>query len=62
MKTFPVREGMDVQFNADMFNVFNRHYWDRPNSGMGVGGLADGQIGGDMAGGRTSQFRLRVNF
>ncbi|MGD0911241.1 MAG: carboxypeptidase-like regulatory domain-containing protein [Terracidiphilus sp.] len=62
VKTFPVREGMDVQFNADMFNVFNRHYWDRPNSGMGVGGLADGQIGGDMAGGRTSQFRLRVNF
>jgi hypothetical protein len=61
-KTFEVREGINVEFRADMFNVFNRHYWARPVSGMTVGNTNDGQIGGDMAGGRTSQFRLKLNF
>jgi Carboxypeptidase regulatory-like domain len=61
-KSFDVREGMNVEFRAEMFNVFNRHYLDRPVSGMGAGGTNDGQIGGDQAGGRSSQFRLRFNF
>ena len=61
-KTFEVHEGLNVEFRADMFNVFNRHYWARPVSDMYSGITTDGQIGGDMAGGRTSQFRLRLNF
>jgi hypothetical protein len=62
VKTFGLTEGMNIEFRADMFNVFNRHYWARPVSDMAVGGLTDGQIGGDMAGARTSQFRLKFNF
>lgn len=61
-KTFDIHEGINVELRADMFNVFNRHYWARPVSGMTVGNTNDGQIGGDMAGGRSSQFRLRLNF
>ena len=62
VKTFGLPRGMNIEFRADMFNVFNRHYWARPVSDMAVGGLNDGQIGGDMAGARTSQFRLKYNF
>ena len=62
VKAFSLPREMNIEFRADMFNVFNRHYWARPVSGMTVGGLNDGQIGGDMAGGRTSQFRLKFNF
>ncbi len=61
-KTFDLRQGMNLEFRGEMFNVFNRHYWDRPVSDMAVGATNDGQIGGDMAGGRSSQFRLRLNF
>jgi hypothetical protein len=61
-KTFDVHEGINVEFRADMFNVFNRHYWARPVSDMYSGNTNDGQIGGDLAGGRSSQFRLRLNF
>ncbi|MGO8757466.1 MAG: carboxypeptidase regulatory-like domain-containing protein [Terracidiphilus sp.] len=61
-KTFDVHEGINVEFRADMFNVFNRHYWARPVSDMYAGDTNDGQIGSDLAGGRSSQFRLKLNF
>jgi len=62
-KAFAVHEGINLEFRADMFNVFNRHYWARPVSNLNFNTQNNvGQIGSDLAGGRTSQFRLKLNF
>ena len=60
MKNTRLTERFNLQFRADMFNVFNR-------TGLGdpVTSLGDPQFGlvtGPMNGPRVIQFALRLNF
>lgn len=34
-KDFKIKEGMKLQLRGELFNVFNRHYFDNPNTSLG---------------------------
>ena len=61
-KTFslPFREGMQLQFQADAFNAFNRANWNNPNV-TNAGSATFGQITGSLPG-RVLQFGGKFNF
>ncbi len=62
-KSFPVREGWNVQLRFEAFNVFNVQNWDVP-SGVTIGNANAGQIT-SLATGTTPrqlQFGLRFMF
>ena len=62
-KSFPVREGWNVQLRFEAFNVFNVQNWDVP-SGVTIGNANAGQITSLAAGTtpRQLQFGLRFIF
>jgi hypothetical protein len=65
MKEWKIYEQFDLQFNADFFNVFNRHvfgenngaYAQEPSIGPGGGG-----VGGVINNPRVAQFGLRLKW
>jgi hypothetical protein len=65
MKAWKIKEVVDVQFNADFFNIFNRHVFGENNGayanepGLGSG---FGNIGGQINNPRTVQFGLRLKW
>lgn len=59
-KTIPIREGISADFRGEMFNAFNRHVFDKPDSG--VQDTNFGQVGATLLGPRNIQFVLRINY
>ncbi|GGA73560.1 hypothetical protein GCM10011507_26430 [Edaphobacter acidisoli] len=59
-KTFPIRESIHAEFSGQMFNAFNRHAFNKPDSG--VQDTNFGQVGSTLLGPRNIQFVLRVTY
>ena len=59
-KAFPIREGITAEFSGQMFNAFNRHVFNKPDSG--VQDTNFGQVGSTLLGPRNIQFYLRINY
>ncbi len=59
-KTIPIREGITAEFSGQMFNTFNRHVFNKPDSG--VQDTSFGQVGSTLLGPRNVQFYLRINY
>jgi hypothetical protein len=61
-KAIPITEKIKADFRAEMFDAFNRHIFDRPNSDLNVSNVSVGQIGGLQNGPRNVQFHLRITY
>ena len=59
-KTIPIREGINAEFRGEMFNAFNRHIFNKPDSG--VQDTNFGQVGSTLNGPRNVQFVLRITY
>jgi hypothetical protein len=59
-KTFPVSEVVKVEFRGEMFNAFNRHVFNKPDSGVLDSNF--GQITSTLDAPRTVQFVLRLTY
>lgn len=59
-KNFGIREGMKVQFRAEMFNLFNTPQFDLPNPT--IGNPAAGRITATVGNNRQVQMALRLSF
>ena len=59
-KTFSITERVKAEFRGEFFNAFNRHVFNKPDSG--VQDTNFGQVGSTLLGPRNGQFVLRVNF
>ncbi|MGC2298239.1 MAG: hypothetical protein WA476_05505, partial [Acidobacteriaceae bacterium] len=59
-KTIPIREGISAEFRGEMFNAFNRHIFNKPDSG--VQDTNFGQVGSTLNGPRNVQFVLRLTY
>jgi hypothetical protein len=59
-KTIPVSETVKLEFRGEMFNAFNRHIFNKPDSGVADGNF--GQIGSTLNGPRNVQFVLRITY
>jgi Carboxypeptidase regulatory-like domain len=59
-KTFSITERVKAEFRGEFFNVFNRHVFNKPDSG--VQDTNFGQVGTTLLGPRNGQFVLRINF
>ena len=59
-KTFAITERVKAEFRGEFFNVFNRHIFNKPDSG--VQDTTFGQVGSTLNGPRNGQFVLRINF
>jgi hypothetical protein len=59
-KTIPVSETVKLEFRGEMFNAFNRHIFNKPDSG--VLDATFGQISSTLNGPRNVQFVLRITY
>ncbi|HTW47729.1 MAG TPA: TonB-dependent receptor [Acidobacteriaceae bacterium] len=59
-KTIPIREGINAEFRGEMFDAFNRHVFNKPDSG--VQDTSFGQVGSTLLGPRNVQFVLRITY
>jgi outer membrane receptor protein involved in Fe transport len=59
-KSFDIREGVSAEFRGEMFNAFNRHIFNKPDSG--VQDTNFGQVGSTLNGPRNVQFVLRITY
>ncbi len=59
-KTFTVTERVKAEFRGELFNAFNRHVFNKPDSG--VQDTNFGQVGTTLLGPRNGQFVLRFTF
>jgi hypothetical protein len=59
-KHIPIRERLSAEFRGEMFNAFNRHSFNKPDSG--VQDTNFGQVGSTLLGPRNVQFTLRINY
>jgi carboxypeptidase family protein len=59
-KTFSITERVKAEFRGEFFNAFNRHVFNKPDSG--VQDTNFGQVGSTLLGPRNGQFVLRINF
>ena len=59
-KTFAITERVKAEFRGEFFNAFNRHVFNKPDSG--VQDTNFGQVGSTLLGPRNGQFVLRINF
>jgi hypothetical protein len=59
-KTFAITERVKAEFRGELFNAFNRHVFNKPDSG--VQDTNFGQVGSTLLGPRNGQFVLRVSF
>jgi hypothetical protein len=59
-KTFDIREGVSAEFRGEMFDAFNRHVFNKPDSG--VQDTNFGQVGSTLNGPRNVQFVLRITY
>ena len=59
-KTFPIHEEVSAEFRAEMFNAFNRHIFNKPDSGVLDNNF--GQVGSTLNGPRNVQFVLKIHY
>lgn len=59
-KTIPIHDTISLQFRGEMFNAFNRHVFNKPDSG--VNDVNFGQVSSLLLGPRNVQFVLRLNY
>jgi hypothetical protein len=59
-KGVPITERIHLDFRGEMFNAFNRHAFDKPDSG--VQDTNFGQVGGTLLGPRNVQFTMRITY
>ena len=59
-KTFAITERVKGEFRGEFFNAFNRHIFNKPDSG--VQDTSFGQVGSTLNGPRNGQFVLRFSF
>lgn len=59
-KSFRIREGISAEFRGEMFNAFNRHIFNKPDSG--VQDTNFGQVGSTLNGPRNVQFVVRITY
>lgn len=59
-KTFAITERVKAEFRGELFNAFNRHVFNKPDSG--VQDTNFGQVGTTLLGPRSGQFTLRISF
>jgi hypothetical protein len=59
-KTFAITERVHAEFRGEFFNAFNRHVFNKPDSG--VQDTSFGQVGTTLLGPRNGQFVLRITF
>ncbi len=59
-KTIPIRGSIYVDFRGEAFNAFNRHIFNKPDSGVNDGNF--GQINSLLLGPRNIQFVLMVHY
>ncbi|MGH7996486.1 MAG: hypothetical protein ACREFX_09060, partial [Opitutaceae bacterium] len=59
-KTIPIHESMSLEFRGEMFNAFNRHVFNKPDSGLYD--VNFGQIGSTLNGPRNVQFVLKLHY
>lgn len=59
-KRTPIREGLDLQFTAEFFNLFNRTRFGDP--GIFTNGANFGIVTADAGSPRAIQFGLRLSF
>jgi hypothetical protein len=59
-KTFRISRGIKAEFRGEMFNAFNRHIFNKPDSG--VQDTNFGQVGSTLNGPRNVQFVLRITY
>lgn len=59
-KTIPIHESVSMEFRGEMFNAFNRHIFNKPDSGVLDGNF--GQIGSTLNGPRNVQFVLKIHY
>ena len=59
-KTIPIHNQIQAEFRGEMFNAFNRHIFNKPDSG--IQDTSFGQIGSTLNGPRSIQFVLRITY
>jgi hypothetical protein len=59
-KIFPIHESVRAEFSGQMFNAFNRHVFNKPDSGVQDTGF--GQVNSTLLGPRNVQFTLRITY
>lgn len=59
-KIIPIRESIHAEFSGQMFDAFNRHVFNKPDSG--VQDTSFGQVSSTLLGPRNVQFMLRINY
>jgi hypothetical protein len=59
-KTIPIHESVYMEFRGEMFNAFNRHIFNKADSGVLDGNF--GQIGSTLNGPRNVQFVLKIHY
>jgi hypothetical protein len=59
-KTFVFTERIRTEFRGEMFNAFNRHAFNKPDSG--IHDTSFGQVGSTLLGPRNVQFVLKVTY
>jgi hypothetical protein len=57
-KTIPITERVHAEFRGEMFNAFNRHSFNKPDSGIQDTNF--GQVGSTLLGPRNVQFVLKI--
>ncbi len=57
-KTIPIHNQVQAEFRGEMFNAFNRHIFNKPDSGIQDDSF--GQIGSTLNGPRNIQFVLKI--
>ena len=57
-KTIPIRENLKAEFRGEMFNAFNRHSFNKPDSG--IQDTSFGQVSSTLLGPRNVQFVLKI--
>ncbi|HVZ83575.1 MAG TPA: carboxypeptidase regulatory-like domain-containing protein [Terracidiphilus sp.] len=59
-KTIPITERIHAEFRGEMFNAFNRHAFNKPDSG--IQDTSFGQVSSTLLGPRNVQFVLKINY
>ena len=61
-KNFPIHENVKLEFGADLFNMFNRHYWLDSNLAASLTSPTTFGTYNAASNPRNIQFHLKIRF